>query len=43
MHDLTAGQYRLPWENDVVHTDGSSCGFAAPERDFKPTPSSWEE
>ncbi|RML78081.1 Formamidase, partial [Pseudomonas syringae pv. maculicola] len=22
MRDLTAGQYRLPWENDVVHTDG---------------------
>ncbi|MCF5497277.1 formamidase, partial [Pseudomonas syringae] len=35
--------YRLPWENDVVHTDGSACGFAAPERDFTPTPSSWKE
>ncbi|KPY02879.1 Formamidase [Pseudomonas savastanoi pv. nerii] len=43
MHDLTAGQYRLPWEGDVVHTDGGSCGFAAPQRDFKPTPSSWKE
>ncbi|MCF5549808.1 formamidase, partial [Pseudomonas syringae] len=43
MHDLSAGRYRLPWEDDVVHTDGSSCGFAAPERDFKPTPGSWKE
>ncbi|MCI3944119.1 formamidase [Pseudomonas syringae] len=43
MHDLTKGQYRLPWENDVAHTDGSACGFAAPEREFKPVPSSWKE
>jgi formamidase len=35
MHDLAAGQYRLPWENSVVHTDGASCGFAVPERVFE--------
>ena len=32
MHDMVAGQYRLPWEDKVVHTDGSSCGFAPPDR-----------
>jgi formamidase len=32
MHDLVAGEYRLPWEDEVVHRDGSSCGFAAPTR-----------
>lgn len=32
MQDLMKGRYRLPWEADVVHTDGSSCGHAAPER-----------
>ena len=36
MHDLAAGQYRLPWEDEVVHTDGSSCGFATPERLYNP-------
>ena len=36
MHDLAAGQYRLPWEDEVVHTDGSVCGFAAPERRYNP-------
>ena len=34
MHDLAAGRYRLPWEDDVVHTDGTACGFAAPDRVF---------
>jgi len=43
MHDLARGQYRLPWEADVVHTDGSACGFAMPERDFTPTPTTWKE
>jgi formamidase len=33
MHDMVAGRFRLPWESDVVHTDGSSCGFAAPSRE----------
>ena len=34
MQDLAAGTYTLPWEHDVVHTDGTSCGFAVPERTF---------
>ena len=34
MRDLVAGEYRLPWEDQVVHTDGESCGFAPPERRF---------
>lgn len=34
MRDLVAGEYRLPWEDQVVHTDGKSCGFAPPERRF---------
>ncbi|WP_025994223.1 formamidase [Pseudomonas viridiflava] len=43
MHDLAAGQYRLPWEADVVHTDGRACGFDTPQRTFKPTPTTWKE
>jgi formamidase len=34
MQDLVAGQYHLPWEDEVVHKDGTSCGFAAPARDY---------
>jgi len=34
MQDLVAGKYRLPWEAEVVHTDGTSCGFPAPTRRF---------
>jgi formamidase len=34
MRDLQAGQYRLPWEESVVHQDGTSCGFPAPTRSF---------
>jgi integrase len=34
MRDLVAGQYRLPWEDDVEVTDGSSCGFAIPNRAY---------
>ena len=30
MQDLVAGRYRLPWEDEVVHRDGTSCGFPAP-------------
>lgn len=36
MHDLVAGRYALPWEAQVVHTDGTSCGFAPPEREHAP-------
>ncbi len=32
MQDMVAGTYRLPWEDEVVHVDGTSCGFPAPER-----------
>lgn len=34
MQDLVAGRYRLPWEDEVVHRDGSSCGFAPPMRKY---------
>jgi formamidase len=36
MHDLAAGRYRLPWEDDVRVTDGTSCGFPAPTRTYGP-------
>ena len=36
MHDQVAGRYTLPWEAQVVHTDGTSCGFAPPEREHAP-------
>ena len=32
MHDLVAGRYTLPWESEVEHVDGTSCGFAPPDR-----------
>ncbi|WP_417308095.1 formamidase [Devosia sp.] len=32
MHDLVAGQYRLPWEDEVKVTDGTPSGFDAPTR-----------
>jgi formamidase len=32
MKDLVAGRYRLPWEHEVIHKDGTSCGFPAPAR-----------
>ena len=35
MRDLMKGEYRLPWEDDVVHTDGSAFGFAPPTRLYK--------
>jgi formamidase len=34
MHDLVAGQYRLPWEDSVKVTDGTPSGFAAPTRRY---------
>lgn len=34
MKDLAEGQYRLPWEGEVVHKDGTSCGFPAPIRKY---------
>jgi formamidase len=35
MQDMVAGKYRLPWEDKVIYTDGTSCGFPAPERAYK--------
>jgi len=34
MTDLAAGRYRLPWEAEVTHTDGTSCGFPEPVREY---------
>jgi formamidase len=34
MKDMVHGEYLLPWEKDIVHKDGSSCGFAKPTRQF---------
>ena len=34
MTELAAGQYRLPWEDEVRVTDGTSCGFDAPTRRY---------
>jgi formamidase len=34
MRDMVAGKYRVPWEAAVKITDGTSCGFAAPERTY---------
>jgi len=35
MHDLVAERYRLPWEDRVQVTDGTSCGFARPNRRYR--------
>jgi len=32
MQDLVANKYRLPWEDEVQVTDGTSCGFPKPVR-----------
>jgi formamidase len=32
MHDMVSGRFRLPWEDLVAITDGTSCGFAPPAR-----------
>jgi formamidase len=34
MQDMVAGTYALPWEGNVVHTDGTSCGFERPSRKY---------
>jgi formamidase len=34
MQDMVAGTYTLPWEDEVVHTDGTSCGFERPGRKY---------
>lgn len=35
MTDLAAGEYRLPWEDDVLVTDGTGCGFPIPNRVYE--------
>jgi formamidase len=35
MKDMVAGKYKLPWEDDVVHKDGKSCGFDPPTMEYK--------
>jgi len=35
MHDLVAGKYRLPWEDEVKVKDGTSCGFPIPNRRYE--------
>ena len=34
MQDMVAGRYRLPWSDTIQVTDGSSCGFAPPTREY---------
>jgi formamidase len=34
MQDMVAGRYALPWEAEVKHTDGTSCGFPKPSRRY---------
>ena len=34
MQDMLAGAFRLPWEDQVKITDGTSCGFPVPTRVF---------
>lgn len=34
MKDMVAGKYRLPWEEQVVHKDGTSCGFPPPSKEY---------
>ena len=34
MHDLVAGRYRLPWEDEVRHTDGTGFGYPKPARRY---------
>jgi len=31
---MVNGSFALPWEDQVVHKDGSSCGFATPTRAY---------
>lgn len=36
MQDMVKGTFRWPWENEVLVTDGTSCGFPEPERAYDP-------
>lgn len=35
MKDLVDGKYVLPWEDEVVHKDGSAFGFSPPDRYYE--------
>lgn len=37
MQDLVANKYRLPWEDEVQVTDGTSCGLPKPVRRYGET------
>lgn len=37
MNDMVAGKYHLPWEDEVIHKDGTSCGFPIPNRIYQPS------
>jgi formamidase len=43
MQDMVAGRYSLPWEKDVQVTDGTSCGYATPTREYSPQASAAEK
>jgi len=32
---MVSGQFALPWGDDVVVKDGTSCGIPAPTREFQ--------
>jgi formamidase len=34
MKDMVAEKYKLPYEDDVIHKDGSSCGYEPPTRGY---------
>lgn len=35
MKDMVKERYRLPWDDQVIHQDSTSCGFPVPTRDYK--------
>jgi formamidase len=35
MRDLVGERYRLPWENEIEVTDGTTCGFPPPTRLYR--------
>jgi formamidase len=34
MHDMVNGRYKLPWDATIQVRDGTSCGFAPPQRSW---------
>jgi formamidase len=35
MKDMVKERYCLPWEDEVMHQDGTACGFPVPTRTYK--------